>query len=137
MVKRLNIITNLLHDQVKASNDHIPDRKLSSARTDSSMDEKENPSSIEFMEAMIDVQGLDDPATVKEIHAKLEPLAGVEVLSTEDGAVILRYDPTQSSLAEIRQAIAGASSKLGEEKSTRASPAGDVTEKPKPESGGG
>ncbi len=92
---------------------------------------EENPSATEFMEAMLDVKGLDDPATVKDLHAKLAAMKGVQVLSAEGDKVIVRYDPAQSSLADIRKAFGGSVGEDGE-KATRASPAGGVEETGQP-----
>ena len=93
------------------------------------MDEKENRSASEFMETAIKIAGLDEPTVAKNLHATLEALHGVEILSMENGEVSLRYDPAESSLAEIQDAITHGGFKMEKERSTRSAPEGELEER--------
>ena len=92
------------------------------------VEEKETQVATEWIEAAIGVEELESPAGAKELHAALEPLPGVVILSMEGGEVALRYNPAETSLAEIHQEISRRGFKMGKEKSTRSSPVGDVEE---------
>ena len=92
----------------------------------SNVEDNQTESASERIEVAIDVEGLEAPAAEKELHAALEGLSGVEILSLEGGKATLRYDPVETALAEIHQAIERGGFKMGEEESTRSSPSGDI-----------
>jgi copper chaperone CopZ len=89
----------------------------------------------EFVDAEIDVQGLDDPVKEKALSAALGKIAGVQSVRISADRVAITYEPVSVTKAELIEVIGREGLQVGEVETGLASPVADACEIPV-ESGG-